>query len=250
MTYRLPIAFSRRIARWLLALLVLAAVMWLGRACSRPSVPPPATPSGRVEAPAPLLPRADAVTVARRMGHGTRPDSATVATERVAVRDGHRYAATVTVEAEGAGVVLGLRRVDPGWFAEFRLQRPDRVAVDVLPGYEADVLTVAQRLPVFDIEAAPQVGIGLGPEGIAGVAALTVVRAWGVHLGGFVGIGRRWAARAVLHGQRGLIVRRRAEGPRVSVGGYASVRPRPAFSVGLGVDARTRRPLVTLTLNL
>ncbi|QXD15791.1 hypothetical protein GQ464_002250 [Rhodocaloribacter litoris] len=233
MTCLLGIAFSRRAARavlhgpkWLLALFVLAAVAWLGRTCSRPSAPPPATPSGRVEAPAPLLPRADAVTVARRM------DTATVATERIAVQGGRRYAATVTVEAEGAGVVLGLRRVDPGWFAEFRLERPDRVAVDLLPGYEADVMTVAQRLPVFDVEAAPQVGVGLGPEGIAGVAALTLVRAWGVHLGGFVGIGRR------------------AEGPRVSVGGYASVRPRPAFSVGLGVDALTRRPLVTFMLNL
>ncbi|ARA92850.1 hypothetical protein AWN76_006525 [Rhodothermaceae bacterium RA] len=217
--------------KWLLALLVLAALAWLGRTCSRPSAPPPATPSGRVEAPAPLLPRADAVTVARRI------DTATVATERVAVRGGRRYAATVTVEAapeaRNAGVALGIRHVDPGWFAEFRLQRPDRVAVDVLPGSgEADVLTVAQRLPVFDVEAAPQVGVGLGPEGIAGVAALTALRAWGVHLGGFVGIGRR------------------AEGPRVSVGGYASVRPRPAFSVGLGVDALTRRPILTFMLNL
>ncbi|GIV03580.1 MAG: hypothetical protein KatS3mg015_2410 [Fimbriimonadales bacterium] len=226
MTPRLPIALSQRAARWLLALFVLAGLALLGRACSRPSAPPPATPSGRVEAPAPLLPRADAVTVARRI------DTATVATERVAVRGGRRYAATVTVEAESAGVVLGLRRVDPGWFAEFRLQRPDRVAVDVLPGYEADVLTVAQRLPVFDVETAPQVGLGLGPEGIAGVAALTLVRAWGVHLGGF-------AAVAFRPGRR-----------RLHTGGYASVRPRPAFSVGLGVDARTRRPLVTLTLNL
>ncbi len=226
MTYRPRIAFSRRAARWLLALLVLAAVMWLGRSCSRPSAPPPATPSGRVEAPAPLLPRADAVTVARRI------DTATVATERIAVRGGRRYAATVTVEAEGTGVVLGVRRVDPGWFAEFRLERPDRVAVDVLPGYEADVLTVAQRLPVFDVEAAPQVGLGLGPRGVSGVAALTVVRAWGVHLGGF-------AAVAFRPGRR-----------RLHTGGYASVRPRPAFSVGLGVDALTRRPILTLTLNL
>jgi len=215
------IAFLRTVAGLLAALFVVALLV---RLCHRGRlrVPPPAMEAGRVEAPAPLVPHPDAVTVAHRI------DSATVKLETIAVQSAERYAATVTVEAGSTGVVLGLRRARPGWFSEFRLQRPDPVAVDLLPGFEAEVLTARQRLPVFDVEFAPQIGLGLSREGVSGVVAVTVVRAWGVHLGGFAG----------------------ASSENVFAGGYAAIRPRPAVSLGVGVDALHHEPYVTLTLNL
>jgi hypothetical protein len=221
------IAFPRSACGLLAALFVVALLL---RLCRRPSLhtAPAATEAGRVEAPAPLVPHPEAVTVAHRI------DSATVAVDRVAVEGARRYAATVTVEAGSTGVVLGVRRARPGWFSEFRLQRPDPVAVDLLPGFEAEVLTVDQRLPVFDVEVAPQAGLGVDGEGVSGVVAVTVVRAWGVHLGGFAAVD----------------LRPRSGRRRLRTGGYASIRPRPAVSLGLGVDGFTHSPLVALTLNL
>lgn len=217
------ISLTRSLVLLLVALLALGVFAWV---CARlkpaSRMVPAAGVSERVEVPAPLVRKPDAVTVARRV------DSSAVEIETVRVQGAERYAATVTVETEQEVVALGVRRVDPGWFSEFRLHRADPVAVDLLPGYAAEVLTIRQRLPLVDIELAPQIGIGVSREGVAGVVALTAVRISGVHLGGYAGAGMQ----------------------HVSAGGYVSMKPRPGWSVGLGFDVLHHDPVFTLTLNL
>lgn len=217
------LAFTRSVALLVLVLLALTAFAWI---CTRLSTPgdvvPTASISDQVKAPAPLLPESDAVRVAERV------DSSSVEIRQVPVQSARRYAATVTVETKRETIALAVRQVDPGWFHEFRLRRADPVAVDLLPGYEASVLTVEQRLPLIDVELAPQIGAGISRNGVGGVVALTAVRLSGVHLGGFAGLGPN----------------------QVLAGGYVSVKPRPAFSLGLGYDVLHQQSALTLTINL
>lgn len=223
------ISLTRSLVLLLAALLALTALAWLCHQV-RPTarVVPPAVVSERLEASPSLIGAPDVVIVGRRV------DSSAFEVQQVAVRSAERYAATVSICTEEALVALGVRSIDLGWFHEFRLRRADPVAIDLLPGYEAEILTVEQRLPLLDVELAPQVGPGLSRQGVSGLVAVTGLRVWGVHLGGFAGLGLPLSDESAW---------------RFSAGGYVSIRPRPGWSVGLGLDALRGDPMFTFTIN-